>query len=297
MSSFKARLALPYSMYITNPAETVRQILGQHITIESMTHSDLILPDDTIVVDVIYKAINISLFQIYFVQVSNLKPIIPDSDKYIVIINDCFVKVCVPNISSYPKVVPIKILATMPSKVGSNSGLETQCAYFGTIVTQPLNTICTPIRYINHSFEPFEVPPVKPIYPSTYISSIGAYNPSDSELNQMCRNYKASLILHNILNSVINVTPAKSYAECKEGTTGYVLPFSEIPITQDINGIILIQSKRIPNYVMFYPTASFTICVEELESLKSFIEQETINYYNFKYATEVLNSSKINNSE
>lgn len=283
--TFRTRLAIPYNIYMQNPAEAIRQLLGQHITIEGFTHSDIVLPDDTVIVDVTYQAIPISLFQIYFVEMASLKPIMPDSDKYIAIINKCFVKITIPNTASFKKVVPIKIMSTLSNKATATS--ETQFAYFGTIVTQPLNTLCTPIRYINHSYEPFEVPPVKPIYPESYHVKIDV---SEAELLQMCRNYKSALILHNILNPVVNVVSAKTYAECKPGTTGYVIPFEAIPINQDINGIILIQPKRIPNYVMFYPTSACTICIEELESIKRFLEQDLVNYTNFIYARDVLNA-------
>lgn len=276
--SYTTRLALPYALYASNPAESIRQLLGRHITIERFSHSDVILPGDTVIVDVTYQAIQLSPFRIYYVETKDVKPIIPDSDKYVVTINKCFVKMTIPNINDYPKIIPIRILSTLPSKTES---IQAQFSYFGTIVTQPLSTLCTPIRYINHAYEPFDAPIVEPIYPSTYVIEKEVVD--NTALLQTVRNYKSALMLHNILNTVTNVVAVQKFSECKPGTTGYVLPFSEIPTDHDIDGIILIHSKRIPEYIMFYPTSSCTICVEELESIKRLLEHDLINYNNFKY--------------
>lgn len=292
--SFSIRLKIPYITYTSNPAVTIKQHLGQHITILSFQASDIITSDDCVLVDVTYSCIHFSPFTIYYIPVSDIKPLVPNSDKYIVNINNCNVKITLndPPDTKHPNhLIPINIRATLPNNYSPNGELESQFTYFATIVSQPLNSLCTPLRYMNHSFEPFETPPVKQLYPESYVSEYQASHKDsfETDLLFMVNQYKASYVTFNILSSIDRVIPVTSFSECVLGTTAYVIAFEKIPLDSDINGIILIQPKRIPEYVMFYPTNSCVICVEELLSIKEFLARDVVNYYNFKYVMEVIN--------
>lgn len=285
------RLEIPYFIFSQNPSRSIKQLLGQNITIISYEANDMITDDERIIVDVKYTSIPFSLLKIYYVEVSEMKQLIPNSDKYVININGCNVKISYPRLDEYKKVLPIRIKPMLSNNYSPSGQLDSQFAYYGTTVNTPMNSLCTPLKYINHKFEPFETETIKPIFTKEFKETF------DKKLNENFKHmleetisyYKQAINTFNILSSVDHIIHVKDFSECKTGTTGYVISFDIVPINKDINGIILIQPKRIPNYVLFYPTKNFTICEEELKSIKDFLKQDTINYYNFHYVREVLN--------
>ena len=286
------RLSVPYSMYLQNPTRALKQLLGHNITILSYEANDIITDDDHIIVDVKYTSIPFSLLKIYYVEVSSLKHLMPNSEKYVAVINGCNVKINAPKLKEFNKVLPIKVKATLSNNYSSSGQLDSQFAYYGTTVSSPMNFLCTPLKYINHAFEPFETETIKPIYTPEFKQSVDKV--IKEKLSALIENtvkyYKQALSTFNILSTVDHVISASTFEECKMGTTAYIIPFDIIPLNKTLNGIILIQPKRIPNYVLFFPTHNFSICEEELVSIKNFLIQDENNYYNFRYVKEVLNS-------
>lgn len=285
------RLEIPYFLFSLNPSRSIKQLLGQNITIVSYESNDIITDDERVIVDVKYTSIPFSLLKIYYVNVSEMKKLIPNSEKYVVTINGCNVKISSPKLKEFNKVLPIRVKATLSNNYSSAGQLDSQFSYYGTTVTTPMNFLCTPLKYINHKFEPFETECIKPIYTKEFKDSFDKkLNEKFNELlEETIKYYKQSLSTFNILSAVDHVLNVQNFSECKIGTTGYVIPFDIIPTNGNLNGIILIQAKRIPNFVLFYPTRNFTLCEEELISIKEFLEQDAVNYYNFQYVREVLN--------
>ena len=288
----KCRLEIPYFMYSLNPTQSIKQLLGQNVRVISHSSNDVITENDSLIVDVEYTSIPFSLLKIYYVKVSDLKRLMPNCEKYVAVINGCNVKISSPKLKEFSKVLPIKIKATLSNNYSSSGQLDSQFAYYGTTVSSPMNSLCSPLKYINHSFEPFDTEEIKPIYTPEFKSEFEKKVKDNHQklLDETMKYYKQALSTFNILSAVDHVTSeVKNISECKMGTTGYVIPFDLIPLDKNINGIILIQPKRIPNYVLFYPTKNFTICSEELVSIKKFIEQDKENFYNFNYVRDVLN--------
>lgn len=287
------RLEIPYLLYSINPSRSIKQLLGQNITIHSYTPNDLITNDENLIVDVQYSSIPLSLLKIYYVETSSLKKLMPNSEKYIVTINNCNVKISSPKLKEFPKLLPIRVKPTLSNNYSSSGQLDSQFSYYGTTVISPMNSLCTPLKYINHAFEPFHAEPVTPMYPSTFPQAINEKIKAKLQdlISETVNYYKQAISIFHILSSVDHVVATSSFDTCKLGTTAYVLPFDKIPSDKNINGIILIQPKRIPDYVLFFPTNNFTISVEELRSIADFIIQDTINYYNYVYVRDVINAT------
>lgn len=331
------RLEIPYSIFMKNPVRSIRQLLGQNITIKSYETNDIITSNDSIIVDVKYTSIPFSLLRIYYIKTSEMKRLMPNSEKYVITINGCNVIILSPHIKDYPKILPVRIRARYLNNFSTTGQLEQQFSYYGTTILEPMNSLCTPLKYINHAFEPFETETIEPLYPQSFrnefiknnlsneslknisnlskasnsnktsklnssetsnsnkiSSSSNKISPSSSSNNTLLQHtinaYKNALSKFNSLSSIDNILFTSNFSDCKLGTTGYVIPFSSIPKPfRNINGIILIQPKRIPDYILFCPNQNFTICPEELESIENFLIQDEINYYNFKYVREVLN--------
>lgn len=290
-ASYSVRLKIPYFSYSLNPSRAIHQLLGNNITLLSYQANDIISPDNEVIVDVTYNSLPLSMLKIYYIPISSLKQIIPNSDKYAITINECNVKITIPKIKDFPKVIPIRVRAMLSNNYSASGQLDSQFLYYGTTVTNPMNNLCSPLKYIGHEFEPFETETIEPIYPPSFKTQIQNSDKSkfDSLLQDTITHYKRILSTFSILSSIDYVVSVKTFQECKLGTTGYVIPFEIIPTDKTLNGIILIQSKRIPNYVLFYPSYNFKICPEELQSIKDFLTQDETNYYNFRYAKEVMN--------
>ena len=289
------RLTIPHFLYFSNPTKCIKQLLGHNITIHSFTSNDIITSNDDVIVDVQYTSLPLSILTIYYIPTSSLKKLLPDSEKYATTINGCNIKISHPRIKDFPNIIPIRVKPTLSNNYSSNAQLDTQFSYYGSTVTNPMNSLCTPLKYMNHAFEPFYVDPVTPIYTPEFKSTYDLKSKQffNDLLQVTITSYKQSIPAFPILSSVDNVKSVSSFSECKLGTTAYILPFSSIPITASspLHGVILIQPKRIPQYVLFYPTKNFTICEEELLSIKDFLDQDEINYINFNYAMNVLNKS------
>ena len=146
------RIQLPYSLFMLNPTRTIKQLLGQNITIISFTYSDVITNDENIIVDVKYTSIPISILKIYYIETSSLKHIMPNNEKYVATINGCNVKISLPNLDKDMKILPIRIKPTLSNNYSSSGQLNAQFAYYGIPVSinNCMNYLCTPLKYINH---------------------------------------------------------------------------------------------------------------------------------------------------
>lgn len=277
------RIKIPYYLYNNNPEGAIKQLLGQKINIVSYRENNIMTDDESYIIDVEYYSLKFSPLRIFYINVSELKSIIPDSNEFVIQINNCNVKIASPLLSSFKKVIPIIITEMSENNYSVHGQLNQTFKYFGKIVRQPLNYLITPLKYPNHQYTPFKFEPIQPIYPSDYNPK---FNITEEDTK---RAYRAEMIQCPILKNVDTIQTVKSFSDCKMNTTAYLIDYKLIP-DDGTNGIILIQPKRLPNLILFYPTMSFNICAEEVESIKDFLVQDEINLKNYHYCMNVLNA-------
>lgn len=309
----KVRLSIPYFMYSTHPTRSIKQLLSHNIKIHSYTPMSIITNDETVIVDVTYSSIAFSPLDIYYIQVSSLKKILPDSDKYAVAINDIPVKVTIPSISDFPKVVPLRIRPTLANNFASQTEqqLSTSFAYYATVVTNPLTSLTTPFRYPNHSFSPFKIEKPAKKYDDAFIAKCANASTNSSTSTststatasllltpeQTLEYYKQSLSSSERLSGIDHIAflPPNATALPPPSTSAYIVQFDILhnlfsKTEGPINAIIHIQPRRLPDQVLYFPTDNYTLIDEEIESIKDFIEYETINFYNYIYTIDVENA-------
>lgn len=294
------RLVLNQSVFSRSPVAAIKQILGQNSTLISYTVNSLVDWSNSVYVDVVYKSIPINSFDIYYIPLTDIKHLIPNSEKYVTTVNDCTVKLNNPKLTSFKSYLPIRIKKTIINDTDAydnfytsvdNSTFEfktnvTQppASYFGTTVTLPMNSLITPLSLINNDSSAstaFEVtlPPI--LYPKDF-------KPQFITMESTINNYKQSLTNTKLLSIVNNIEDytSKSFnfdpATTNYTTSCYLLHSSQLP-DKSINGIILLQPRRIPDVLLYYPTNSYTISADEINSIKKFIEHDRINYFNFEY--------------
>lgn len=281
-----ARLRIPISLFAIDPKFSIKQLLGQNIKLISYTQNDIITNDETYIIDVKYKSINISKYDIYYINVDEMKQIIPDSKEYAFKLNDCNVILNLPNPKEYKKLVPIRITPIVSNNYSSAGPTQTVFHYFATVVKQPLSCLMTPIHYPGNAFTPFVLIEEKKLYPDSFKPS------SDITIESMTKSYKDSIQLFPLFQHIDKIVQAKKFKDCNidsSSNIAYIIDFNEIPLDEAIPGIIAINDNRIPNYVLYYPTHNFEISIEELESISNFIKAEVVRYNNFKYVMSVVN--------
>lgn len=291
---YTQRLKIPYDIYIKNPTKAVKELLGQHISILSLTENDIILPDGNIPVDITYSNIyiNINPDEIHYIPSKDLKQLYPDSEYYVATINDNPVKIKLTKKSDTTSTyIPMYVKLMLPSQ----DNTELQFSYYGMVVTQPLQQLASPLKYINHQYNLFNYPAPLKRYTDEYKRDIDklmkqqdthphdkAFPPLQS-IAQTILEYKKAISTFKILKYVNNITFAKTYKEALDPSTAYVLHYSQIPRNTNINGIIIIISKRTPFYILYHPTLSFQMLKQEVDSIIEFIENDYLNFLNYHY--------------
>ena len=287
------RLSIPYFLYSQSSHRAIKQLLGQDITIISETPNNIISEDDHIFVDVTYSSIPLSTLRIYYIPTSSLKKLIPNGEKYVITINNCNVKISSPRLKDFPSVIPIRLKSTLSNNFTDAGQSELQFAYYGLTVTNPLSTFITPVKYPNHASSPFTLETISPIYPSSFTSQIQSYlsQNKDSLLEETLKYYRQSLSNFNLLSFIDHIESTSNFSDIKMGTTAYIIPFDIVPLDRSHKAIILIQARRLPSYILYFPTNNFTITEEEINSIHHLIQQDIINFNNFHYLKTVLNAS------
>ena len=254
--------------------QSIKQLLGQHINIISHKRHSIITPDNEVIVDVNYNVIPFDQYNIYFIDKSDIKQLLPNTDKYVFSINECNVKLSSSTLNNFKKYVPVHIFTTLSNNYSTSGQLENQFCYFALIVNEPMHNLITPLSM---SFKPN---PIKALYPKDFKPQVEEINE-----NTLRSNYKNELTNISILSFVDNVVIAKSFQETSSNTstTAFIIDFNKIPRDKSINGIILIISERKPFHVLYYPIKTFIITVEQLNSINEFLKNDYINYLNYQY--------------
>ena len=273
----KERLKVLYSSYARNPHSTIRELLGQDVFIKSVHINSLITDDECYVIDVEYVSIKFNPFEVIFVDLSDIKPIIPNSTTYAAQINGCNVKIPIPRLSDYKSKVPIHIKPKLSDNSCPEGQLPEAFSYYGTVVRRPMHSLWTPLEYPGHKCTPFKMPPIEKLYHEGYKLK------TTYSIDEMKAAYKAEANQHNQFKSMDTIAVAKNFTDCKFGTTGYLIEFDKLPKDRYLNGIILIQSKRQPDVILYFPTNAYMLYIEELESIAEFLKADEINALNYDF--------------
>lgn len=336
-STSSLRIPINYHQFGQSPISSIKQILGQNTQVISYKLNSVVNWDGTVVVDVEYQHIPVNPFTIYYVPITEIKHLIPNSEKYVCEVNGCRVKLNNPKLNAFKDYLPIKIRKTMlnqndnydnlynvveelrdsgisdVSNMSNNNSntngntntnasslhyslktntTHTPIMYFGTTVIQPMNALCTPLTLLQHDLENltsnysvgFNLPMPDKLYNKDFKPTI------ISESENM-KQYKQCLVNAQLLKQVedvVDMTKEKNQKELNDmfssttSTIAYLISVSQLPNTS-ISGVILLQPKRIPDVMLYYPTNAYTISEDEIESIKKFVEFDYINYMNYQW--------------
>ena len=288
------RLSISSSFFNTSPVRAIKQLIGPNATLISYTVSSVLTSSDELIVDATYRSLPITPFSIHYIPLSSIKHLIPNSEKYVATINSLTVKLNNPKLSDFHDYLPVRIKRTIintsdtyesyystadDSTFTINENTVAPIAYFATTVVNPLNSLITPIHTFSTSFT---IPSPTPLYPSSFTPPKCQYTIEDT-----VNNYRQTVSTIPMLSNISSIShsssfPSSSATTSPIPTTAYIISSSVLPTTP-IHGIIVVQPKRIPDLILYYPTNSFMLSAEELASIKSFINADIINYNNYHY--------------
>jgi hypothetical protein len=247
----------------------VKSLVGHQAKILSIKISDVILPDDSLLIDVEYQEMPFGMMTIYFIESSTLKSVIPNSPLFGVNVLGIPVRVTLkqPDVQKY---LPIRINKRVDFKDEDHRFL-----YFGTPVKTPLLSYCSILKRMYKNFTCEEI---EQLYPQKFQPK------SEITEEKMLSSYKMKIKQVPQLNFVIDIIPARSLDKLEnQFTKGFLIDWHLIDTTKKLNGIIYIQPERTPFKVVFIPSATFTIDIDELLSIDEFLQMENVNYLNFHY--------------
>ncbi len=294
------RLNIPYELFDAHPVHSIKQLLSPNATIISYSTNSIITNDRTIPVDVVYRSISTSPLAIYYVPVKSLKKLIPDSSKYVAVIENCNVEINNPKLNN--EYIPIRVIPILTEDVNSSfenyystingefdrlgteqsneqSNIESYKTdnvsfvnYMGLQVLNPLSSFCSAII----SCSSFSVP--EPVKLYTTEPKVVLYN---FTIDQTINGYKKKLSSFNIFSSVTNVKLVKSTNEIVDSSAAYVVDYHKL--TPPLKGVIMIQNERQVDYVLYYPFPALNINVELFNSIVRLIEYDKVNLFNINH--------------
>ena len=272
MSSIKTSRLLVYdSMFNIKPVQAIKSLLGSNVKIIKYAKSDVIRDDHLCIVDVEYQSIELNPLKIYFVPISDVKPIAPSSTEHGTRIGGCNVIINMQGVdkSAYKKYYPIRVIRM--DRVEEKNYYQ----YYGMIVKSPLNSICTPLLLKDI----IEIPTIEKLYP-------GDFDPKETISNDdMALHYSFALKKFPLLSSVKGIQHVKSFDECVNKFTGYIIDWNLLKNEQRLHGIVLTQPNRKVFSVLYVPTDMFVITRDEIENITKLLEFDRENYLNFMYST------------
>lgn len=257
---YNKRLTLNYTDYILNPIRTIKSLLGHNIKIINHIPQSLILSNDTIPVDVTYSSSNSSSNSIYYINPNDLKPISINSTKYIHVSNPKFV-ITLPTLPT--KTFPVRVFESLKSSVG----------FFGNIIDSPFTSLITPLKYANANV-------------NEQTQQVDVTSPSFENLQSHVSIYTTGIKLFNSLSMIDNIIPIDSIPLeliDQYTTTAYIVDFNKLFSLNPTHCMIFFYADRQhPDICLFFPTTSYIISPEELQSVKIFCDKEREEFVKFE---------------
>lgn len=266
------RLLVPAKEFALHPINTVKSLIGLDAEVKSVKQNEIYREDGLLMVDVTYAALDVNPSIIHFVKKSDVKPISPDSQDYGVKIQglNVLINMTDVNIDSYKGYYPIQIMRK--DFIEDRRHFQ----YYGKICLKPLGYLCSPLM----SKISFEFPPQTKLYPEKYKpkkTCTEAY---------MITMYKHELQKFGLISNIDTIEKAKTFEDCKNSLVGYIIDWNELKKQDILQGIILIQPNRIPDMVLYIPSAMFMINMTDINNIDKFLEFSKVNWLNYCYVTD-----------
>ena len=264
----RARLKILSVVYYRDKYAAVKSYIGADANVISIKPLNYII-DNYIIVDVEYISIKFDPMKIYYVNKNDLKLLdVNRKDKYICEIEGIPVSVTLLPMHRNMDILPITIHST------TNKSENDLYRYYSVIQRYPTseyNTIISmPDKHINVNVE----------YPSELKDELDQANRPKFTEEEMVNEYKkmVSKLTYNL--SITDVIRAKNINEVKAADSiGYIIDVNDL--RPGLHCIVICSQKRNIFDVLVIPNNNYVLTEESLNSLKSFMYAEYLNYKTF----------------
>jgi hypothetical protein len=270
------RLAISYKQYNLKPISTIKSLLGYDVKIISIKTNDVVLSNESVVVDVEYSDIPIDSSIIHYIPVSKFKQIIPNGTTCVVMVKERPVKVTLRE-NPYKRIIPLRINKVQPNNTIESEQADQTFSYFGIVVKNPLSYYCTIVKHPGMFSIQFDPPKVDKIYPDGF-----KFEHKITE-EKMMKSYQNTIKKISSLGMITGINKANSLEECSEYTKGYIIDWEHLSKEKSLKGVLLIQPDRLPFSVLFIPSQMHRINEIELENIDKLLQMDFINYMNYNY--------------
>lgn len=236
--------------------ESLKDFIGSDAKIVKIEKQNIII-DNYVIVDVWYIILGINPLDIYYINKSDLKLSKPDTNKYIVKVNDIPVQLSLKTeIVNKLDIIPIRIYKTIPSNYLSTVQYE----YYGLYESQPLHSYCTELSFPEYNFI------VNDEIPSVLKSNTKIIW-NDEEINNSYNTLLMNTIYAKYINQRIHIDNINNIET--DTNKAYIIDINLIKA--DFSGLIYVSKFRKPYDVLLIPLKLYFITNEKLQKLKSFL--------------------------
>ena len=255
------RLLVHSRLFESNPLKYIKSLIGEEVTNVSYTVNDVIFPDNKIVVDVKYDKVIIPSLKTVYIDVSTLKRLGVENNKFIFEYNK--IPICI-----YVSPSKLRNVKTIPVTIWPYTRNDTFYSYIARIKLEPLHAYSTMlsseynIDKVHAALAITKPEKVKELYDEK--ETINAYQNEISQFESMI--------------NINNLKMIKKFNETKNSNafTGFVMSYKILP-DAEINGHIIIIEHRRSDLLFYYPNNSNMIYADEIQFIKEFMAFDESN--------------------
>jgi hypothetical protein len=267
MSVKTIRIKVPSEEYYRNKDKLIKSFIGSDVKIQEINKLDFVF-NNNVVIDVKYTNLTFDPCKLYYVKTSELKSLEINSDKKLIEIDGEVIAISIPSKYKNLSIIPIYINRCIKNDFQSNN---TPYEYYGMINMIPLHNYCTNLSSPSSKFTVIndEIPenltsPLKNIF---------------SE-EQITRGYEELLKSSPYKNFINKIEKIKSVNEIKSNNeTAYIIDVNEI--CNISKGIIYCSKYRNIYDVLYIPSLTTFVTRDDINTLKSFMYHEYLEYKTF----------------
>ena len=267
MSIKNIRLKVPSEEYYKNKERAIKSLIGVDANIQEINKLDFVLGNN-IVIDVKYSNLAFDPCKLYYVKISELKPLEINSDKKLAEINGEMVAITIPSKYKDKQILPINISKCVKNEFQTNG---TPYSYYGMPCLNPLHNYCSNISApgIRSSIMDFDIP-------KTLNSSLKNIF-SEEQIKSGYEDILKSSPYKNFVNKIEKIKSSKDIKFSNE--IAYIIDVNEI--SELSRGVLYCSKFRNIYDVLYIPTMTTFITPDDISTLKSFMYHEYLEYKTF----------------
>jgi hypothetical protein len=267
MSIKTIRIKVPSEEYYKNKDRLIKSFIGTDAKIQEISKLDFVF-DNNVVIDVKYTNLTFDPCKLYYVNTAEMKTLEINSDKKLAEIDGETVAITIPPKYKNLSILPIYINRCIKNEFQSNN---VPYEYYGMISMNPLHNYCTNLSAPGTKFTVNEEG-----IPDTLKSTLKNIF-TEEQITKCYEDVLKSSPHKNFINKIDKINSSKDIKFNNE--TAYIIDVNEVfKLTK---GVIYCAKYRNIFDVLYIPTLTTFLTVDDFNTLKSFMYHEYLEYKTF----------------